>query len=229
MPGKLELLREVPLLAGLPDAQLGDLASYLKERRFRRGEYIIYEGDEGNELFIIIEGLVKITKLNEDGREKILATMGEGEFFGELALVDGAPRSATVQAKSACIMYSLARNEFLNLLRQTPEVSLSIITVLAQRLREANIQIEDMTFKDARSKLISLLQELATKYGEPTSTGDKVRLMHKFTHQELADMISSSRETVSRLMGNLLEEGLIEMDSDHHLLVKKPRADSGNS
>jgi|WetSurMetagenome_2_1015567.scaffolds.fasta_scaffold435700_1 CRP/FNR family transcriptional regulator, cyclic AMP receptor protein len=223
MPGKLELLRKVPLLADLPEAQLGDLASYLKEKHFRRGEYIIYEGDEGNELFIIIEGLVKITKLNEDGREKILATLGEGEFFGELALVDGAPRSATVQAKSACIMYSLARNEFLNLLRQAPEVCLSIITVLARRLREANIQIEDMTFKDARSKLVSLLLELASKYGGPTAASDKVRLQHKFTHQELADMISSSRETVSRLMGNLLEEGFIEMDSDHHLLIKKPK------
>jgi CRP/FNR family cyclic AMP-dependent transcriptional regulator len=227
MPGKLELLRKVPLLAELSNAQLSDLATYLKERHFRRGEYIIYEGDEGDELFIIIEGLVKITKLNEDGREKILATMGEGEFFGEMALVDGAPRSATVQAKSACIMYSLARNEFLSILKQTPEVSLSIITVLAQRLREANMQIEDMTFKDARSKLVSLLHELAAKYGEPSSSGDKLRLLHKFTHQELADMISSSRETVSRLMGNLLEEGLIEMDSDHHLLVKKPDANGG--
>lgn len=224
MPGKLELLRKVPLLAALPEAQLIDLASYLKERRFRRGEYVIYEGDEGNELFIIIEGLVKITKLNEDGREKILTTLGEGEFFGELALVDGAPRSATVQTKSACIMYSLARNEFMNLLKQAPEVCLSIITVLARRLREANIQIEDMTFKDARSKLISLLYELATKYGSPTTPSDKVRLQHKFTHQELADMISSSRETVSRLMGNLLEEGFIEMDSDHHLLIKKPKS-----
>ena len=224
MPGKLELLRKVPLLAALPEVQLGDLASYLKEKHFRRGEYIIYEGDEGNELFIIIEGLVKITKLNEDGREKILATLGEGEFFGELALVDGAPRSATVQAKSVCIMYSLARNEFMNLLRQAPEVSLSIITVLARRLREANIQIEDMTFKDARSKLVSLLHEVASKYGGPTAASDKVRLQHKFTHQELADMISSSRETVSRLMGNLLEEGFIEMDSDHHLLIKKPKS-----
>jgi CRP/FNR family transcriptional regulator, cyclic AMP receptor protein len=223
MPGKLELLRKVPLLSALPDAQINDLASYLKEKRFRRGEYIIYEGDEGNELFIIIEGLVKITKLNEDGREKILATLGEGEFFGELALVDGAPRSATVQAKSACVMYSLARNEFMNLLKQAPEVCLSIITVLAQRLREANIQIEDMTFKDARSKLLSLLGELASKYGGPVTDNNKVRLLHKFTHQELADMISSSRETVSRLMGNLLEEGLIEMDADHHLLIKKQK------
>lgn len=219
MPERLSFIRKVPLFNALPESLVRDMANFLRERKFRRGEYIFYEGDEGNQLFIIAEGLVKVTKLNEDGREKILSILGPGEFFGELSLFDGAPRSATIQAKSECKMYSLERKEFLNLLKQSPDVSLSVITVLASRLRAANSMIEDITFKDAREKLISLFMELALKYGKIIDGTTKVRLVHKFTHQELADMISASRETVSRIIGNLIDEGKVEISSDHHMLI----------
>lgn len=210
------------LFAGL-DARAMDLvASALRVRRFRRGEVIFHAGDPGDSLFIVASGSVKITVTAEDGAEPaILTTIGAGGFFGELALLDGAPRSATAAAVDAVETLVLRRDAFDRLVDTEVGLRRTLLGALAAEIRRLTAQVEDLHFLDLPGRLARhLLREIDTDADRPSA--GEARLPWPYTQGELASMIGGSRQSVNRLLADFVDQGLLRFDGDE-LVVPDPR------
>src|SRR5919199_543727 len=157
----LEVLRRVPLFAELAEADLEALAALARERRYPKGSVIVFSGELGDALYVIARGRVKVVLLDEDGREVILALLGAGSFFGELALLDEEPRSAHVIAMEGSTLIMLRRADFQACLRQAPELSLALLRELSRRLRRADERIGALVLLDVPSRVAHLLLRLA--------------------------------------------------------------------
>jgi CRP/FNR family transcriptional regulator, cyclic AMP receptor protein len=209
----LEALRGIPLFAHVVESDLEQIASHLIERRYPRNTTIVEEGLAGDYMYIIREGRVKVTKLSEDGREKILEFLEAGAFVGEMALLERAPRSASVKTLSAVRLLALSRNDFLSLLRRSPDLGLAVIEVLCGRLRTQNEQASALSFQRVKDRTKGLLQRLArSEHGEGTLSTPTL------THQQIADMIGTSRETVTRVVKELKQEGWLDQEGKHYLV-----------
>lgn len=208
-------LQEKTIFQGLNEDELNRVVGIMGIREFKRNEVIFLEGDPGDCFFLVLAGEVRIFKVSSDGREKTLALIGTGDFFGEMALIEEKARSAGAGAVMKSRLGILHRDHFQQLIYQHPEIALKIIVQLAERLRRANQQIEGLAFKDVRERLVQfLLQSLSQAEDETGMTVPKV------THQEIANLIGSSRETVTRMLGQLQDEGLILLDG-RHIIIKK--------
>ncbi|MEK6719522.1 MAG: Crp/Fnr family transcriptional regulator [Chloroflexota bacterium] len=215
MPDSLshaETLATVPLFAGLAPAALGDVANSLVARRFRRGEVIFHQGDPGNALFIVESGVVKISLPSEAGEEAILATLQVGEFFGELALLDGAPRSATAVAMEPSRMLVLARDRFRALLAEA-SIRDALLVGVAKELRRLTIHVEELHFLDIAGRLAARLAYLAGEGGTRLADG-ALRLDLPLTQSDLAAMVGCTRQSVNKLLGQFADDGLIRLDRD---------------
>ena len=198
----LLVLQKVPLFAGLPEAELVPFGELMRERSYPKGSVILFEDDPGDALYLVKSGQVKVVLIGEDGREVILSVLGEGTFFGEMALLDDEPRSAHVIAMEDSIVLALRREDFRQRLRTSPEVAIALLRELSRRLRRADDQIGSLVLLDVNGRVAELLVRLAADEG-----GDKIT--RKLTHATIAQMIGSSRETVSRTMRELQDRGLI--------------------
>ena len=216
MDQTLESLRKIPLFAGIGDEDLEEVAEHLIERRFPKGATIVEEGTPGDYMYVIREGRVKVTKLSEDGREKILQMLGEGAFFGEMALLDQAPRSATVKTLLPVRLLALSRVDFLSVLRRSPDLAMGVIQELTRRLRETDEQASSLSFQRVKERTRGLLRR-ASQPGE----GGR-RITQPLTHQQIADMIGTSRETVTRVVKELKQDGWLEQQGKRYLV---PAAD----
>jgi CRP/FNR family transcriptional regulator len=176
------------------------------------------EGEEGDSVYIILEGFVKVFKTESDGREKILKFLSAGDLFGEMALIDGHFRSASVQAVKRTTMYVIERNKFNGLINKYPQIALKIIFVLSERLREANDEITNLAFKSVEERLFFELKKLGETFG--IKKDDGVWISEKITHQELAELIGTTRETITKYLGKMLEEGTIKMKEKHIFLPR---------
>jgi CRP-like cAMP-binding protein len=212
----LESLRKIPLFAGVNEADLEDVADHLIERRFPRNATIVEEGTPGDYMYVIREGRVKVTKLSEDGREKILQMLGEGAFFGEMALLDHAPRSATVKTLAPVRVLALSRADFLSVLRRSPDLAMAVIQELTRRLRETDEQASSLSFQRVKDRTRGLLRRMSV----PAEGGR--RETQPLTHQQIADMIGTSRETVTRVVKELKQDGWLEQQGKRYLV---PAAD----
>jgi CRP/FNR family cyclic AMP-dependent transcriptional regulator len=209
----LETVRGIPLFAEVPDADLEQIASHLIERRYPRNTTIVEEGLPGDYMYIIREGRVKVTKLSDDGREKILEFLDEGAFVGEMALFERAPRSASVKALTPVRLLALSRTDFMGLLKKSPDIALSVIQELSRRLRTINDQASALSFQRVKDRTRGLLERLAK---EPYS--EARRRTPSLTHQQIADMIGTSRETVTRVVKELKADGWLEQEGKHYLV-----------
>jgi CRP/FNR family transcriptional regulator, cyclic AMP receptor protein len=209
----LEALRSIPLFARVADSDLEQIASHVIERRYPRNTTIVEEGLAGDYMYIIREGRVKVTKLSEDGREKILEFLEAGSFVGEMALLERAPRSASVKTLAPVRLLALSRNDFLSLLRRSPDLGLAVIEVLCSRLRTQNDQASALSFQRVKDRTKGLLQRLARS--EHT---DGTLSTPTLTHQQIADMIGTSRETVTRVVKELKHEGWLDQEGKHYLV-----------
>jgi len=210
----LDSLRTIPLFSSVSDEDLESIASLLIERRFPKHKTIVEEGLSGDYMYVICEGRVKVTKLSGDGREKILELLEVGSFFGEMSLLDSAPRSASVKALTEVRILALARNDFLNVLRRSPDLALAVIQELTHRLRQQDEQASSLSFQRVKERTQGLLVRLARD-----ETGVPGRLATPtLTHQQIADMIGTSRETVTRAVKGLKQEGWLEQDGKHYLV-----------
>jgi len=147
MIGRRDALRAIPLFSGLSDGDLGEIAELLIERRYPTRTTIFEEGSVGEYMYVIREGHVKISKMSDDGREKILEILGPGTFFGEMALLDKETRSASVKSTCACVLLALSRQDFLALLRRNPDISMQLICELSRRLRETDEEVRGLLFE----------------------------------------------------------------------------------
>ncbi|MBI2504249.1 MAG: Crp/Fnr family transcriptional regulator [Candidatus Latescibacteria bacterium] len=211
-------LRQVPLFRRLDEAQLRAVAALAGERQFAKGEMIILAEAEGDALFVIQQGQVKVSLIHEDGREVILSFLGPEEVFGELALLDGKPRSATVTATAPTRLLVLRRSDFLRLLVGTPQIAISLLEELAARLRRTDQQIEGLALFNVASRLSRTLLRLALERGVEVPEG--YALEAPPTHQQLANMTGSTRETVSRVLKQLESQGYIARQGGQILILR---------
>jgi CRP/FNR family cyclic AMP-dependent transcriptional regulator len=199
----VDTLRRVPLFAQLGDDELARVAAAVRERPYPRNSVIVFEEDPGDALFVVAGGQVKVVLVGEDGREVILAVLGPGDFFGELALIDDEPRSAHVIAMEDARLLVLRRDDFHRELEAHPRIALGLLRALSRRLRRADDKIGALVMLDVYGRVARVLLELAAD-----GPGD---LVTGVTHSTMAQMIGSSRETVSRTLRDLGDRGLISV------------------
>lgn len=209
----LEALARSALFARVSPEALAACAAGLRVRRYRRGETIFHQGDPGDSLYIIEAGSVKIVLPSPEGDEgAIIATLGRGDFFGELALVDGAPHSATAVASEPVSALILQQAVFDDLLETQPGLRRALMASLVAELRRLTNHVEDLHFLDLPGRLANRIVRLARET-RPGETRD-VRLEWRFTQSELAAMIGGTRQTVNRLLADLTSQGLLRTEGD---------------
>lgn len=199
------LLRNVPLFAGLEEAQLEVLARAIVRKSVPRNVKIIGAGDPTDSLHIVISGRLKVLMGDEQGREVILSILGPGEFFGEMGLLDDSPRSASVVTLEPCEVLTISKADFKRSLAENFDLSLMVMRGLVKRLREADQKIGSLALMDVYGRVARLLLEMAEDVG-----GEKV-VVKKLSKQDIAKMIGASREMVSRVMKDLQLGGYIEV------------------
>ena len=214
-----EALAGVPLFAGLDAAGLASLVQGMRVRRFRRNETVFHVGDPGDALFIVMSGSIKITLPADTGDEAILATLRPGDFFGELALLDGAPRSATAVAIEPTETYILARERFRELIATEPVMREALLATLAAEVRRLTHHVEELHFLDITGRLASRLARLASETGATRLPDGTIRLAGPLTQGDLAAMIGCTRQSVNKLLGMFTDDGLIRLERDRILVV----------
>jgi CRP/FNR family cyclic AMP-dependent transcriptional regulator len=201
------LLRNVPLFSTLPEGQLSLLTRVVGRKSHPRNSTIINAGDPTDALYIVISGRLKVMMSDDEGREVILAILGQGEFFGEMGLIDEAPRSATVIAIEPCELLTINKMDFKKCLAENFEIAVGVMKGLVKRLREADKKIGSLALMDVYGRVARLLMEMAE-----TVDGQRV-VTKKLPKQDIAKMIGASREMVSRVMKDLQTSGHIEVKS----------------
>ncbi len=213
----VQALARCPLFANADERILQSIANKLRRRRFRRGEVIMHQGDPGDSLHVVASGAVKIVLPSAEGEEAIIATLRPGDFFGELALLDGAPRSATATSLEQSEMLVLPRAVFMDLLDNLPGLRDALLEGLARELRRLTGHVEELHFLDLAGRLAMRLTRLANE-AEPDAEGS-VRLDWPYTQSDLAAMIGGTRQSVNRLLSELVDEGLITIEHDALVVV----------
>ena len=211
-------LKQVYIFAGLSDEEARELMAVARRRTFRAGEVIFHRDDPGQVLYIIKEGKVKICLISPDGQEISLVVFGKGEYFGELSLLDGLPRSADAIALEKVECYSLQRSDFHNAIMKNPRISIQVLEVLSKRLRNTDQQVEDLIFLDVYGRVAKKLLELAETHG--TKVDDGTRIEVRLTQQELASMVGASRESVNKVMGYFMDKQFISTDR-HRITIHR--------
>ncbi|MFL0800184.1 MAG: cyclic nucleotide-binding domain-containing protein [Agarilytica sp.] len=190
------MLNNVSLFANLPQKSLYELEQLSVLRRYPKNTILFIEGDESTHLYVIKEGKVSVSVAGEDGREVVLNHMSEGEYFGELALLDGKPRSATVRTITQCEVIAVSRNSFQDLLRTNPDFVIQVTAELTSRVRKLTDSVKDLALLDVYGRVSNVLEKLSDENGRIDNP--------KVTHQDIANMVGSSREMVSRIMKQLI-------------------------
>ncbi|MCB9556652.1 MAG: Crp/Fnr family transcriptional regulator [Deltaproteobacteria bacterium] len=203
-------LKKIPLFSCLSAEVLNGLAETVVLEEARKRRVIYMPGDPGDTVFFVNAGRVKISRVTADGKELTLAYRGPGELFGETCIVDGGPRQEMAEAMENALVMQVDREQFEALVRTHAAMGLMLSRALCARRRELEARVEDLVFKDVNAKLAELLLDLCSDYGVDDERGTLVAV--KITHQEMANMIGSTRETVSLTLSQFKQNGLITTD-----------------
>ena len=209
----LDQLKNVPIFADLSSSDLEKISNKMILRNYNKGQVILLEESKGETFFVIKTGEVKVTKLSDDGREVILAILGESEFFGEMSLLDGEGRSANIVANEDSTALTLSRNDFLSCLDSYPKIAISLLEELAVRLRKSDKHIESLSLSDSEHRIGITIARLAEEIG--TIKKGVVSIKKLPFQQDIANMAGTSRETVSRT---------IKLFEDKKILTRNGRA-----
>ena len=204
------ILRQIPLFSSLKNEELDAIYELSFTKNCPKDTVILLENEEGDTLFIIINGKVKVTTFSEKGKEVIFSILNEGDFFGDMSLLDGKPRSATVISMEDSKLRLIRRHDFNNLIEKHPRIALRLLEELTLRLRKADERIESLAFLDVTGRVAGILLQLAEENGEKTDKGLLIR--SRPTHQELANMVGTTRETVTRILKQLENKQYVSMD-----------------
>jgi CRP-like cAMP-binding protein len=213
----LEILGNHPILGELPRASIERLLSCATTRKLRRGATIFAKGDAGTQLIAVLSGRVKIVVSSPEGREAVLNVVHEGEIFGEIALFDGCPRTASAIALTDCELLSIDRRHFLPLVREQPDVAIKLIEILCARLRRSSEQYEDVMFLNLRARVAKLLLRLAEEVGGPLPR--KVLV----TQQEMSQMAGMSRESINKQLRSWAQVKWVRLERGG-VVVLRPEA-----
>lgn len=214
---KSRLLSGSSLFCELNQHELDSLSSVADLRRVQARQVIIEQGSTGHEMYALLHGRMKVARHTEDGREIILAILEAGDVFGELAMLDGGPRTATVETLEPCELMVFRREAVIGFLENHPTVMRQLIQDLCARLRSADEMVQDTLFLPIASRLGKALKSLAAQHGDAGPDG--VRIDLKLTQQEVANLIGTSRESVNKQLNAWHDAGLIAMDNGHIRLI----------
>lgn len=215
----VQLLREIPLFSQLAPDELSALAEVTVPRELPRRALVFDEGDPGDAVFLIKSGVVRIYRLDREGREQTLAFLEAGAWFGEMAIFDGLPRSAAAECLTPVKLLAIAREDFIRVVRAHPDIAIHLLEAMSLRLRRINEQVERVAFWDARARIAAALLDLARDHGKAAPGG--IALTLRLTHRELAGYAGTSRETVSRVLGDLYDDGIIEVGAGG-IVIRSP-------
>ena len=216
-----QVLHQTPLFASLDLEGASALRELLTEQVVLKGEVLFYEGEPGNDLFMILEGKIKLVHASTDGRESLMAVLGPGEMFGELSLFDPGPRTSTAKALTETQALRLSNAQLLPWLAGRPEVDASLLQALARRLRRTNEAMADLVFSDVPGRVAKALMELGEKFGTLTPNG--LLVTHDLTQEELAQLVGASRETVNKALADFAQRGWITLESRQVLILDVDR------
>ncbi len=214
----IELLKTVSLFWDLDIVELGYISEKMVSKKFESGNLIFLEETKGENLFFVVEGSVKVTRLSKDGREVILAMLNAGDFFGEMSLLDGESRSANVIALEDTEVLSLYRDDFLDVLNNYPKIAIQLLKEMTSRLRKSDRQIVSLSLSDAEKRIALCIARFADEQG--IIKNGQVTIPKIPIQQDIANMAGTSRETVSRAMSILTEEKYIERNGKELKILK---------
>ena len=206
-----DVLARAGLFQGVAPEAREALASALQYGDYTRGENVFTEGEQGDTLFVVLTGKVKVGRRAADGRENMLSVMGPSDMFGELSLFDPGPRTATATVLTDARLASLAHAALRPWINDRPEIAEQLLRVLARRLRRTNDALADLIFTDVPGRVAKALLELAERFG--TQEGEGVRVHHDLTQEELAQLVGASRETVNKALADFASRGWMRVDS----------------
>ena len=206
-----DVLRRAPLFASLDDEAFAALTKEITEVDLSRGATLFHEGDPGDQLYFIVSGKMKLGRTASDGRENLVAVMGPGEIFGEMALFDPSPRSTSATAVSETRLAGLKHENLRKVIQRSPEVSAQLLQALARRLRRTNENLADLVFSDVPGRVAKALLDLADRFGRPATDG--ILVAHELTQEELAQLVGASRETVNKALAEFVQRGWIRLEA----------------
>lgn len=203
-----QLLAEVPMFSCLTQEDLNGLAALLQRRDYEKGEIIFHEGDVGTALYVVRKGEVLIRLSHEDGKEVVLSHLTRGDVFGELALLDGDPRSADAVAREPTQLLVLSRADFQRFIADKPKLVMNLLTGMSRLVRHVTQLVHDAAFLDVRARLARVLLELADSQGQQGPDGG-VAITSKLTQAELANLVGVTRESVNKWLRFYEKQGLL--------------------
>jgi CRP-like cAMP-binding protein len=221
VPHEEEVVRRAPLFTALDEAAAVSLRASMDTVKIAKGSILFKEGDDGEHVYIIIDGKLKLGTSSGDGRENLLSILGPGEMFGELSLFDPGPRTSTATAVTDAKLLSLSHEKVIPWLKQNPEVSLQLLTRLSQRLRRTNEAVGDLVFSDVPGRVAKALIDLGDRFGKTTPEGLLVN--HDLTQEELAQLVGASRETVNKALADFAGRGWLKLDGRSVLIADVDR------
>jgi CRP/FNR family transcriptional regulator, cyclic AMP receptor protein len=212
----------VPLFANLTSADRQAICSVMIQRTFKTGEIIVHEEDnEHQTFFIIVSGSVHVTVLSSEGKQAILATLRSGEFFGEMAVLDGEPRSASVIAAEPCTLLMLYRKPFIEILQKYPKITIAMLVEMSHRLRRTNRHVNTLSMMSVFGRVAEVVLQLAKESGR--KVGSVTVIDRRPTHQMIADMAGTSRETVSRVLSQLQKKRYLTIDRKRLVILDEAK------
>jgi CRP/FNR family transcriptional regulator, cyclic AMP receptor protein len=216
----IALLKRVPLFSELAPEELERISRVAVPRSYPKGVRVFHEGDHSDACYIVRSGDLRVTREHSDGRAIALATLGPGDIFGELAMLDGEARSASVEALSDCELLALPAGDVRALLRGSAEITVKLVIALTRRLRESNERISRQSFQTVPSRVAGVLSQLIAEEATPFERGDGVTI--RMTQADLAQLAGTSRESVSRFLAVLDRAGVVRVGRGR-VTVLEPR------
>ncbi|AAZ54155.1 Cyclic nucleotide-binding:Bacterial regulatory protein, Crp [Thermobifida fusca YX] len=216
-----EVLSKAPLFEALDEEGAAALRSSITEVRLGRGQTLFSEGDEGDRLYVMLSGKVKLTRKSADGRENLLAVLGPGEMLGELSLFDPGPRTASAVAVTDAVLAGLGHDDLRPFIMRQPEVAVHLLKALATRLRRTNDVVADLVFTDVPGRVAKALLDLAERFGKQSEDG--LHVHHDLTQEELAQFVGASRETVNKALAEFALRGWLRIEAKAVVLLDVER------
>lgn len=212
-------LKEIPIFKSLSDRHLSRLSEDFIACRINKADTIFHQSDESTDLYIILDGTVRASLVNQEGEELIIAAFHRGDFFGEMSLFDGKPRSATMIAAEDTTLGVLKRDKFLDAVKNDPLIAIDLLSAMVQRMRMADGMIESLAFLDVSQRVVKLLMQIAGTEGIKDKDG--FFRIKRLTHKELAVRTGASREAVSKAMKVIAFRGIISEEGDCFLVSQR--------
>ncbi|MGO1167772.1 MAG: Crp/Fnr family transcriptional regulator [Janibacter sp.] len=217
----IDVVRRAPLFATLDDADAAEVMATMTPVRMERGDVLFNEGDQGDRLYVITEGKIKLGRTSTDGRENLLAILGPSEMLGELSLFDPGSRTATATAVAETQLIGLGNEQLVTLLGHHPRIAGTLLAALARRLRRTNENLADLVFTDVPGRVAKALLDLSQRFGRPVEEG--LMVAHDLTQEELAQLVGASRETVNKALADFAGRGWLRLEARAVMLTDLER------